>query len=95
MRIGIDTVRHVARLANLSFSDQELELFTRQLGSILEYIDKLNELDTSRIQPTSHVTRMEQMLREDRTAESLSVPQALANAPESKDDHFTVPKVIG
>ena len=95
MRIGIDTVRHVARLANLSFTDQELELFTRQLGSILEYIDKLNELDTSRIQPTSHVTRMEQMLREDRTAESLSVPQALANAPESKDDHFTVPKVIG
>ena len=95
MRIGIDTVRHVARLANLSFTEQELELFTRQLGSILEYIDKLNELDTSRIQPTSHVTRMEQVLREDRTAESLSVPQALANAPESKDDHFTVPKVIG
>ena len=95
MRIGIDTVRHVARLANLDFSDQELELLARQLDSILGYIDKLNELDTTRIEPTSHVTRMEQVLREDRTAGSLSVPQALATAPESKDDHFTVPKVIG
>jgi aspartyl-tRNA(Asn)/glutamyl-tRNA(Gln) amidotransferase subunit C len=80
---------------HLDFSDQELELFTRQLDSILGYIDKLNELDTTRIEPTSHVTRMEQTLREDRTIGSLSVPQALANAPESKDQHFTVPKVIG
>jgi aspartyl-tRNA(Asn)/glutamyl-tRNA(Gln) amidotransferase subunit C len=94
MKIGIETVRHVARLANLDFSDQELELFTRQLDSILGYIDKLNELETTRIEPTSHVTRIEQTLREDRAAESLSVSQALANAPESKDHHFTVPKVI-
>jgi len=95
MRIKIETVRHVARLANLDFSEQELELFARQLDSILGYIDKLNELDTTRTEPTSHVTRIEQTLREDRTVECLSVEQALANAPESKDQHFTVPRVIG
>jgi aspartyl-tRNA(Asn)/glutamyl-tRNA(Gln) amidotransferase subunit C len=95
MRIGIETVRHVARLANLEFSDPELELLERQLDSILGYIDKLNELDTTSVEPTSHVIRMEQAMREDRTVPSLSVRQALANAPESKDDHFTVPKVIG
>jgi len=95
MRIEIETVRHVARLANLEFSDQELEIFSRQLDSILGYIDKLNELDTTRTEATSHVTRIDQTLREDLTAGSLSVDQALANAPESKDQHFTVPKVIG
>ena len=95
MAIQVETVRYIARLANLEFSDPELERFARQLSAILGYIDKLNELDTTRIEPTSHVTPMEQALREDCTTPSLDVAQALGNAPETKDRHFTVPKVLG
>jgi len=95
MSIGLESVRHIAHLANLEFSDNELEIFARQLNDILGYIDKLNELDTTRIEPTSHISRMEQAFREDRVFPSLEVGRALANAPESKDGHFTVPKVIG
>ena len=95
MSIEIETVRHIAALAHLEFNDTELRIIARQLDSILEYIDALNRLDTSRIPPTSHVTRMAQLIREDRTVPSLPVAEALANAPETKDDHFAVPKVIG
>jgi len=95
LSIDIGTVRHIARLAHLEFTDSELEMISRQLDGILDYIDKLNQLDTSRIQPTSHVTHMAQLLREDRTLPSLRVSEALANAPDPKEDHFAVPKVIG
>ena len=95
MGIPVETVRYIARLANLEFSEPEIELFARQLTEILGYINKLDELDTTRVEPTSHVTPMEQALREDVTIPCLDVEQALANAPESKESHFTVPKVLG
>ncbi|HEV8374980.1 MAG TPA: Asp-tRNA(Asn)/Glu-tRNA(Gln) amidotransferase subunit GatC [Candidatus Polarisedimenticolia bacterium] len=95
MSIPLETVRHIARLANLEFADEELEVFARQLNSILLYIEKLDELETQNVQPTSHVTEMRQAFREDLIAPSLEVSEALANAPESKDGHFAVPKVIG
>jgi aspartyl-tRNA(Asn)/glutamyl-tRNA(Gln) amidotransferase subunit C len=95
MSIPLETVRHIARLANLEFADEELEVFARQLNSILLYIEKLDELETQNVQPTSHVTEMRQAFREDLVAPSLEVSEALANAPESKDGHFAVPKVIG
>ena len=95
MSIPVETVRHIARLANLEFADEELEVLARQLNSILVYIDKLDELDTRDIEPTSHVTEMDRAFREDRVVPSLEVSEALANAPETKDGHFAVPKVIG
>jgi len=95
MSIPLETVRHIARLANLEFAGEELEVFARQLNSILLYIEKLDELETQNVQPTSHVTEMRQAFREDLVAPSLEVSEALANAPESKDGHFAVPKVIG
>jgi aspartyl-tRNA(Asn)/glutamyl-tRNA(Gln) amidotransferase subunit C len=95
LAIPADTVRYIARLANLEFSAKELEILARQLSEILSYIDKLNELDTTQVEPTSHVTPMEQALREDFTIPSLDPDCALANAPEWKDHHFTVPKVLG
>ncbi len=93
--IELETVRHIARLANLELSEDEVRVTARELSAILGYIDKLNELDTARIEPTSHVTRMERAFREDRVLPSLEVERALANAPETEDGHFTVPKVIG
>ncbi len=95
MSIELETVRHIARLANLELSEDEVRVTARELSAILGYIDKLNELDTARIEPTSHVTRMERAFREDRVLPSLEVERALANAPETEDGHFTVPKVIG
>jgi len=95
MAVEIETVRHIARLANLDFSEAELQVFSRQLNSILVHIEKLNELDTSAIEPTSHVTQMSHAFREDRVVPSVPVSQALTNAPESGEGHFTVPKVIG
>jgi len=91
----IEIVRHIARLANLQFTEEEMQVFSRQLSSILVYIDKLNELDTEAIEPTSHVTEMGRAFREDRVVPSISVSQALINAPDSREGHFTVPKVIG
>ncbi len=95
MAIQIETVRHIARLANLEFSEEELHLFSRQLNSILVYIDKLNELDTQAIEPTSHVTQTSHAFREDQVVPSIPASEALSNAPESREGHFTVPKVIG
>jgi aspartyl-tRNA(Asn)/glutamyl-tRNA(Gln) amidotransferase subunit C len=93
--IDLATVRHIAKLANLEFTEEELQVFSRQLNSILVYIDKLDELDTGAIEPTSHVTETSHAFREDRVVPSLPVAEALRNAPESGDGHFKVPKVIG
>ena len=95
MSIGKDEVRHIAKLANLEFSEEEIGRFTEQFNSILEYVARLNALDTSSIEPTSHVGGGPHPLREDVLEPSLSRDEALANAPESDRGHFKVPKVIG
>jgi aspartyl-tRNA(Asn)/glutamyl-tRNA(Gln) amidotransferase subunit C len=94
MKISKDDVVHVAELARLEFSEEELDKFTDQLGNILEYIEKLSELDTSGVEPTSHVLDMSTPLREDRVEEWITPEEALQNAPEREDDFFSVPKVI-
>jgi aspartyl-tRNA(Asn)/glutamyl-tRNA(Gln) amidotransferase subunit C len=89
------TIRHIADLANLELSEDEIRLLALQLNEILGYIEKLNELHIQTIEPTSHVTAVSHAFREDRVIPSLPVSEALANAPESRDGLFTVPKVIG
>ncbi|MFQ5876495.1 MAG: Asp-tRNA(Asn)/Glu-tRNA(Gln) amidotransferase subunit GatC [Acidobacteriota bacterium] len=95
MPISRDEVRHIARLANLEFSDEEYERFTRQLNSILDYVAQLERLDTDSIEPTSHLDGGEPPLRDDRVRDSLPHEEALANAPESARGYFKVPRVIG
>jgi aspartyl-tRNA(Asn)/glutamyl-tRNA(Gln) amidotransferase subunit C len=90
-----DEARHIARLANLDFSDAEYERFTRQLNSILEYMEQLNRLDTSAIEPTAYVESGAHTLRDDAIRPSISREDALANAPETDRGLFKVPKVIG
>ena len=94
MKISKDEVKETAELARLEFSDEELEKFTGQLGGILEHIEDLNELDTDNIEPTSHVLELSTPLREDKVRQLITVEEALANAPETNDDFFVVPKVI-
>jgi len=87
-------IEHLASLARLSLSDKESELFGPQIESILEYIDKLNELDTENVEPTSHVIEINNVLREDIRRESLSREDALINAPDRTAKFFRVPKII-
>jgi len=95
MGIGKKEVLHIAKLANLDFSEEEIGLFTQQFNSILEYVERLKALDTSAIEPTSHVGGGSHALRDDSLVPSISREEALANAPESDRGYFKVPKVIG
>ena len=95
MAIGRDEVRHIARLANLEFTDEEIGRFTEQFNSILEHVASLDALDTSAIEPTSHVGGGSHALRDDVVVPSIPREEALANAPESGAGHFKVPSVIG
>ena len=92
--IDPEQVEHVARLARLKLTSEELELFTTQLSSILDYINKLNELDTADVEPLSHPLEMVNVFRDDERAESLPRDEALANAPEQRDGFFRVPPVL-
>ncbi|MBI3597545.1 MAG: Asp-tRNA(Asn)/Glu-tRNA(Gln) amidotransferase subunit GatC [Nitrospirae bacterium] len=94
MKLSKEEVEHVARLARLAVSEEEKEAFSRQLSEILTYIGKLNELDTSKVQPTSHVLDLSNVLRDDVIRESLSTIDVLANAPDRVSDFFRVPKII-
>jgi len=94
MKITVEEVEHVARLARLTFTEQEKKLYAQQLNTILVYIDKLNELDTKNIEPTSHAIRLKNVFREDRTKKSISQDRSLSNAPQKDKGSFVVPKVI-
>jgi aspartyl-tRNA(Asn)/glutamyl-tRNA(Gln) amidotransferase subunit C len=94
MKITREDVIKVAELARLEFGEEELEKFTEQLGNILKYIGKLNELDTKDVEPTSHVLNIATPLREDAIEEWLTTGEALENAPEEEDGFFVVPRVI-
>lgn len=94
MKISRQDVEHVARLARLSLAEDELDMMTEQLDAVLGYVEKLNQLDTEGIVPTSHAVPMENAFRADEITPPRGVSWALQNAPESTDDCFAVPKVI-
>jgi aspartyl-tRNA(Asn)/glutamyl-tRNA(Gln) amidotransferase subunit C len=94
MAVTIKDVEYIADLARLKFSQEELEYFTKQLNQILEYMDKLNELDTDNVEPLSHPVEGTNVFREDKVDESISRGEALKNAPDSDNVFFKVPKVI-
>jgi aspartyl-tRNA(Asn)/glutamyl-tRNA(Gln) amidotransferase subunit C len=89
--IDRDQVLHVARLARLRLGDDELDRFAGELSGVLGHVDKISGLDLSDVEPTSHVVALENVLREDRPASSLTREQALANAPDSDGSSFRVP----
>ncbi len=94
MKISRQEVEHVAKLARLELSEQEKEKLTDQLSSILTYVEKLNELDTKGVEPTSHVLDIKNVMRDDVAAPSLPQDRALANAPDKAAGHYKVPKII-
>ena len=93
--IDAATVKHVALLSRLSLSEAELSLYSKQLASILLYISKLNQLDTTGAPATSHVlASLKNVYRKDEPRPSLDTTAALANAPAKHGDFFKVPQVI-
>jgi aspartyl-tRNA(Asn)/glutamyl-tRNA(Gln) amidotransferase subunit C len=93
--LSSELVQKIAYLARLKLSGEETESLTVQLGSILEYIQKLNEVDTTNVEPTSFMAPAHDPLRDDENAESLNQEQILQNGPSVKKSHFAIPKVIG
>jgi aspartyl-tRNA(Asn)/glutamyl-tRNA(Gln) amidotransferase subunit C len=94
MRLSRAQVEHVADLAQLALSEAEKELFREQLSSILEYAERLQELDTDAIPPTAAVLPLENVMREDQVQPSLPQADVLANAPAVEEGCFQVPVVL-
>lgn len=94
MKITIKDVQYTANLARLELTDEELENLTKQMDSILTYMNKLNEMDTEGVEPLSHVLLLKNVYREDKIRLSLPVEEVLQNAPQSENKLFKVPKVI-
>lgn len=94
MKITRETIEHVANLARLNLTELEKEKLTTEMASIISYVDKLNELDTSGILPTAHVIPIKNVFREDKVEKSYDREKILANAPSHEDGCFKVPKVM-
>ncbi len=94
MKIRVKDVEYVARLARLTLSDEEKDEFAVQLNDILTYMDKLNELDTKDVEPTSHVIPVKNVFRPDEVRESPPREPFLGNAPEAAKGSYKVPRII-
>lgn len=92
--IDDETIEYVSILAKLELSEQEREQAKKDMGRMLDYIDKLGELDTEGVEPMSHVFPVQNVFREDIVTNSDIREQLLSNAPEQKDGMFMVPKIV-
>jgi len=93
-RIDEQLVRKVAHLSRLELSDEQVRDFTGQLSAILDYVAKMNELDTEKVEPLAHCLPVSNVFRQDRRAESLGTEKVLANAPKQDGRFFVVPKIL-
>ena len=93
-KISEAEVRKVAKLSRLDLTEKEVEEFTGQLRAILDYVAKMNELDTEGVEPLAHCLPVSNVFREDRVKESLGTEKALANAPQRDGEFFKVPKIL-
>lgn len=91
--ITIKDVEHVAKLARLELTEEEKELYTRQLGDVLKYVDQMNEVDTSNVKPMAQVVDIVNVMREDKVVYEQTKEELMANAPEEENGFFKVPKI--
>ncbi|NNN01206.1 MAG: Asp-tRNA(Asn)/Glu-tRNA(Gln) amidotransferase subunit GatC [Acidimicrobiaceae bacterium] len=90
-----EEVAHVAKLARLSLSEDELELFTEQLGQVLEHANDMSSLDLKDVEPTAHPFGLINVVRDDVVRASLERNAVLSQAPDTQDDRFAVPRIMG
>ena len=95
MKITKEEIAYVAKLARLELDEAAIDMFSGQIGDILSYFEKLNEVDTEGVPPTAHAIFLSNAFREDDLVEHLDRAVALKNAPEKEDGDFLVPKVVG
>ena len=94
MSISIQDVEHVAKLARLELKEEEKQQFTNQLNAILKYAEQLNQLNTDKVNPTSHAMKLSNVMREDVVRDSLPLEKVMLNAPDEEDGQFKVPAVL-
>lgn len=92
--ISKEQVRHVADLARLALTEEEVERLAKQLGDIIDYAELLNELDTDNVEPTTHVLDIKNVLRKDEPKRWITQEEALKNAPDVQDGQFRVPAIL-
>ena len=92
--IGRQDVEHVARLARLAMNEDELERMRQELAGILAYVDRLRQVDTAGVEPTSHAVPLVNVMRDDEVAPGLAPEAALGNAPDRRDGMFRVPRIL-
>ena len=93
-KIDQSQVIKVAKLSRLDLTEDEVQEFTGQLSAILDYVEKMNELDTTGVEPLAHCLPVSNVLREDSAKESLGTEKVLVNAPQMDDEFFKVPKIL-
>ena len=91
--ISTDDVKHVAKLARLELTEEEIDKYSKQLGSILQYVEQMNEVDTTGIEPMPHAIPVYNVMREDVVKYEQTKEEMLANAPFEEDGFFRVPKI--
>ena len=89
-----EIIEHISNLAHLEFDDEELKAITPQFSKILDYIDELSKIDLEGVEPMTHVLEDVNVMRDDTVKESITVKEALKNAPKHNDIFFKVPKVF-
>lgn len=94
MKLSIEEVEHIAELARLRLTDAEKEKYSEQLSNILGYVEKMQSVDTSNIEPTSQVTGLTNIMREDEISESGISDELVACAPEKGDGYVKIPKIF-
>lgn len=92
--VTLQDVEHIAKLARLELTDEEKETFTEQMNALLRYAEKLNELQTDDVEPTTHVLPVVNVMREDQIRPSWPLEEVLKNAPEQEEGQFLVPPVL-
>lgn len=92
--ISKDQVKHVAHLARLAVTDEEVDVLTKELGDIIHYAELLNELDTEGVKPTTHVLDLKNVMRKDEARKWTSREDVLNNAPDHQGGQFKVPSIL-
>ncbi|MGB0715725.1 MAG: Asp-tRNA(Asn)/Glu-tRNA(Gln) amidotransferase subunit GatC [Phycisphaerae bacterium] len=93
-QLNLDDIRHIAHLARLSLTEEQLTQYAETLTSILQYFETLDRLDTTQVEPTAHALPTFDVLREDEVKETMDPDDVVMHAPDAQDNFFRVPKVL-
>ena len=94
MKVSEEEVKHLASLARLKFTDEEIAAYTKDLGNIVEFAEQLNEIDVTDVKPTAHILDIHNVFRKDETHESYDREKLLQNAPTKAAGCISVPQVV-